>query len=347
MIKCKELVNSWPELFELFSGSLDVEFSDIAPIEEPRRDTIVFLPTHGDIKKALESLATGLVISKKRINEIPSTTGKTILASKNVNLALAYASHNYFARDPRKTVRERIHPSAVIAKTAKIAADSVIGANAVIGENVSIGRGTWIGANAVIEENSTIGENTLIHALVYIGWETRIGNHCEVKPHTAIGGEGYGYAQDENGHHHHIPQRGRVVLEDHVTIGSHCAIDRSTFGETRIGTGTKFDNHIHIAHNCRVGRHTLLTAGFKTAGSTSVGDHCVTGGNVSLKDHVKICDHVQLAGLTGVQHDITAPGAYGGHPIQPIKEYLKTLSLIKQLPEIKKNIQRILKHLGL
>jgi UDP-3-O-[3-hydroxymyristoyl] glucosamine N-acyltransferase len=182
-----------------------------------------------------------------------------------------------------------------------------------------------------------------------LGPRTQIGKNCEIKANTVIGGEGFGFAHDQKGHHHRIPQKGRVVLEDNVYIGSMCAVDRATLenGETRIGEGTKLDNHIQIAHNVKIGKHCVFAGGTVIAGSTTIGNHCVVGGHSSIAGHIKICDQVHLGGRSGVSGSIEKPGAYTGHPLQPLKDHLRSEAYIKRLPALGKAVQIILKKIGL
>ena len=207
-----------------------------------------------------------------------------------------------------------------------------MGAGAVIGKDALIGPG------CVVEEGARVGEGTVLHALVFLGRFCVVGDRCEIHPHTTIGSDGYAYAQDESRHHHKIPQLGIVSIEDDVEIQANCAIDRAAFGVTRIGRGTKIDNLCHIAHNCDIGEHVLLTGGFFVAGSSTVGDHCVAGGRATITDHVKVCAGVQLGGLCGVTKDLTEPGAYSGYPLQPMGKFLRTATSLPHLPELRRRV---------
>ena len=117
--------------------------------------------------------------------------------------------------------------------------------------------------------------------------------------------------------------------------------------ETKIGFGSKLDNLVHIAHNCTIGKYCFITAGFATAGSTTIDDFFVCGGTVAVADHIHITKNVTLAGASQVTKDITEPGQYGGSPLQPMMDFLKTKSTISHLPTMRKQILRILKHLNI
>jgi UDP-3-O-[3-hydroxymyristoyl] glucosamine N-acyltransferase len=144
-----------------------------------------------------------------------------------------------------------------------------------------------------------------------------------------------------------ISHLGNVKIGDAVEIGGNCAIDRATLTSTYIRSGAKLDNICHIAHNCDLGEDGFYTAGFMMGGSTKIGRNFMTGGNSVVTAHVTIADHVTLQGRSSVTNDILEPGAYGGYPLQPLKEAIKTAVSLSHLNEIRKNLYRVLKHLNL
>jgi len=167
-----------------------------------------------------------------------------------------------------------------------------------------------------------------------------------VQSNAVIGAEGYGFAQDERGRSHRIPQLGRVVIEDRVSVGAGSCIDRATYGETRIGAGTKLDNLCHIAHNVEIGQDCLLTAAFVVAGSTKIGDRVVASGQVGVLDHLEICDDVFLVHRAGVVDDIDVPGIYAGLPLQPYPSYLKTAAVLRRLSDLREKVRKLERRLS-
>ncbi len=326
------------------AGDLSVPIQSVRSLENPSAGCLLFVDNDKALVKALALEPAALLVATKlagRIAEIPFP----LLISPNVMLCVARIQKTHFSDVlPPATL---IHPTAVIAPSAMLAPEVIVGPYAVIEEGVTIERGARIGAHCVIERNAHVGERTVLHPFVFIGWGCEIGADCEIKPHTALGGEGYGFAHDNQGHHHRIPQRGIVVIEDRVEIGSLCAIDRATFDQTRIGEGTKLDNQVHIAHNCTVGRNCLITAGLIIAGSSSIGNNVVMGGRVSVTDHVHIGNDIQLAGMTVITNDLAGPGSFGGYPVQPLRDFLRTTSSVAHVTNMRKQSLRILKHLGL
>jgi UDP-3-O-[3-hydroxymyristoyl] glucosamine N-acyltransferase len=138
-----------------------------------------------------------------------------------------------------------------------------------------------------------------------------------------------------------------VRIGDEVEIGSNCAIDRATLSSTYIRSGTKLDNICHIAHNCDLGEDGFYTAGFMMAGSTRIGRRFMTGGNSVVSAHLKLADDVVLAGRSTVTSDVREPGHYGGYPLQPLKEAMRTIAALGQISDIRKSVNRMLRHLQL
>jgi UDP-3-O-[3-hydroxymyristoyl] glucosamine N-acyltransferase len=179
------------------------------------------------------------------------------------------------------------------------------------------------------------------------GGGCEIGRDCEVHPHTSIGSDGFGYAVGASRRPQKIAHLGNVCIGDEVEIGSNCAIDRAKLASTHIRSGTKLDNVCHVAHNCDLGEDGLYTAGFMMAGSTTIGRRFMTGGNSVVSAHLTLADDVVLAGRSTVTSDVREPGQYGGYPLQPLKDAMRTLASLGQLNQMRKNLNRVLKHLQL
>ncbi|HLN48393.1 MAG TPA: UDP-3-O-(3-hydroxymyristoyl)glucosamine N-acyltransferase, partial [Steroidobacteraceae bacterium] len=239
------------------------------------------------------------------------------------------------------------HPTAVVHPDAKIGEDVFLGPYCVVGAHAVIGDRCLIGAHAVIENHAHLGAGCVIHPHVFIGSACEIGSDCEIHPHTSIGSDGFGYAVEADGTPRKISHLGNVKIGDGVEIGSNCAIDRATLTSTYVRSGTKLDNICHIAHNCDLGENGFYTAGFMMGGSTKIGRQFVTGGCSVVTSHVTLADNVVLAGRSAVTNDVLDAGPYGGYPLQPLKEAMKTAVSIGHLNEIRRNLKRVMKHLQL
>lgn len=226
--------------------------------------------------------------------------------------------------------------------------DALISPQAFVHPTAIVGTQTRIAAGATIHAHVKIGAHCHIHSNVVIEAFCEIGDHCEIHSGTVIGSDGFGYATHPvTNDHHKVPQIGNVVIQDHVEIGSNCAIDRATLHSTIIHKGTKIDNLVHIAHNCELGEQGLYAAGFMTAGSTKVGARFMCGGDVVLADHITLCDNVTLGGRSAVTKSITEPGAYTGHPLEPLKDGLRTIQNLTNLTKMRKELAEIRKKLEL
>jgi UDP-3-O-[3-hydroxymyristoyl] glucosamine N-acyltransferase len=134
---------------------------------------------------------------------------------------------------------------------------------------------------------------------------------------------------------------GSVELGAHVEVGANTTIDRGTYGATYIGEGTKIDNLVMIAHNCKIGRHNLICSQVGIAGSTTTGDHVVLAGQVGVRDHVHIGERAQIGAKGGVMNDVPAGATYVGIPAGPEKEFFQSLFGFAKLPEMRKEFKRL------
>lgn len=344
---CSEILAAYPELLTLAKGDKSIQIDDVSPSEKGKKGSLVFISNEKHFALALQSGVSALVIpSQFKDKALPFITNQTLLLSPNVPLAMALVIDKFFNPGYPK-VESQIHPTAQVHPTAKLGKNVEIGAYCVIAQNAKIGDGTKLHSHVVVEHDVKIGSNTVIFPYVYLGNKTEVGNNCEIKPHCTIGSEGYGFAHDEKGKHYRIPQRGIVVIEDNVSIGANCTIDRATFEVTKIGEGTKMDNMIHVAHNTKLGKHGLYAGGSVIAGSAKIGDHVVVGGHSAIAGHLEIADKVQLAGKSGVNSGISEAGVYGGHPVEPLKDHLRTQASIRKLTQGLKDLKKVMKHLNL
>ncbi|MFN7826169.1 MAG: UDP-3-O-(3-hydroxymyristoyl)glucosamine N-acyltransferase [Pseudobdellovibrionaceae bacterium] len=326
------------------SGPLNLSAKRPLPPDAWEQGHLAFVSAQSDLDR-LVSLKAPLLIASSQLKLPPESEHSCFFQSESISAAMATLLPLFDLKMNR--VSAGIHPTAVIAGSARVAATAKIGPHCVIGEGAVIGEHSILGSHVVIENEAKVGQKTYLHPHVVIGASCEIGNDVEIHSHTTIGSDGYGYVSDPQGNHHKIPQIGKVVIEDRVEIGSSCAIDRATLHETRIGAGTKMDNLVHVGHNCKIGKNCLITAGFFIAGSSSIGDNCVTGGNVAIADHVNVTSKVQLGGRSTVTKDITEPGIYTGYPIEPLKDGLRTLASLPHLTGLRKQVAEIRKKLNL
>ncbi|HYA31295.1 MAG TPA: UDP-3-O-(3-hydroxymyristoyl)glucosamine N-acyltransferase, partial [Thermodesulfovibrionales bacterium] len=192
---------------------------------------------------------------------------------------------------------------------------------------VFVGRDTIVGTHCLIYPNVTIRE------------KVTLGNRVIVHAGSVIGSDGFGYVL-EDGKYHKIPQVGSVVIGDDVEIGACVSIDRATTGSTVIGSGTKIDNLVQIAHNVRIGENTVIAGQVGIAGSTEIGDFAVLGGQVGVSDHARIDSGAMVGAQSGVFGHMPK-GVYSGSPAIPHREWLKASALFSRLPEINRRIKEL------
>jgi UDP-3-O-[3-hydroxymyristoyl] glucosamine N-acyltransferase len=173
-----------------------------------------------------------------------------------------------------------------------------------------------------------------------------LGDRVVVHANAVIGADGFGY-RVENGRHVKIPQLGWVELEDDVEVGAGTTIDRGTFGPTRIGAGTKIDNQVQIGHNCQIGKHNVFASQVGIAGSVTTGDYVFMGGQVGLADHITVGDRAQIGAKSGLYRDVPADARMLGHPATPYQQQGRIWATLEKLPELRHEVRRIKKHLGL
>lgn len=369
-ISISELTLKWPDLIKFSNLSSDtktptvVDF--ISSVDKPEADSLIFISelsaldslklkfhelSSNNNSKLLPKAAVLPLNSNNDVLKYFNDHSIITLLSPNPKLAMAIISQNYL-ENPRSESHfsfsnSDIHPTAIIHESVKLGKSVKIGPFSVIGKNSIIGDFVKIAPHVVIENDVELGNHTQIYPQVTISWGTIMGEYCLVQSNSCIGSDGFGYATDQRGQHFSIPHIGRVHFGHHVHIGAGTQIDRGTYGETYLGDFTKVDNLVHIAHNCKIGKSCLITAGFMVAGSTEIGNFFVCGGRTTVTGHIKITDNVQLAGLSCVQKSLPKPGKYGGYPITTLSEHLKTTASSAKIVEFRKDLNRIMKHLNL
>lgn len=339
-ISAKKLLEEFQEqgIFRSIQNP-DNSFSRISSIENARAGDLVFASNEKYARLSASSEASVIITSADFLDFFKDCPA-TILIAKDVGLAHALVKQKYADRPLRQP---GIHDRAIIAETAIIPASATIGAGVVIEEEAVIGEDVVIRPNSVIEKGAIIGARTIIHSMVVIGYDCKIGADVIIKSGSIIGSEGFGFVQDKNRKNHRIPQTGIVVIEDRVIVGANNCIDRAAYEETRIKSGTVFDNLCHVAHNVTIGEDCILTAMFCVAGSTTIGKRLIASGQTGILDHLEITDDVILLHQAGVHKGINKPGPYAGTPYVPLRDYMKNHALVKGLQNLKKDVSELKK----
>lgn len=252
------------------------------------------------------------------------------LAPRAAALILSSQPRGTFARIAVGLVRPRGFPpgAPAIDPTATLEDNVTLGPGVVIGAAASVGAGSVIGPNAVIGPGVALGRRARIGANAHIGFAL-VGDDVTVLAGSVIGEQGFGVAP-EAGAPTDVPHFGRVIVQDRVTIGANCAVDRGVFDDTIIGEGAKLDNLCHVAHNCSIGRGVLIAAFGGISGSTDIGDGAVLGGRVGIADHRTIGAGATLAGGAAVFQDVPAGEVWSGYPAKPLRKWLREAAWISR-----------------
>lgn len=240
--------------------------------------------------------------------------------------------------------RQGIDPRAVIADDAQVGDNCYIAAGAIVEEGVSLGAGCQIYPNVYIGRGTTIGDNCIIYPNVTIYYGTKVGKNCIIHAGAVLGADGFGFAPQLDGYQK-IPQLGNVVLEDNVEVGANACIDRAALGSTIVREGVKLDNLVQIAHNCEVGKHTVLAAQVGIAGSTKIGAWCQAGGQVGIAGHLSVGDRVQMAGQTGILGNIKSDQVIMGSPAMDAKQAMRTYAVQRKLPDLAQRLEALEKEI--
>ena len=232
------------------------------------------------------------------------------------------------------------HPTALIASSAVIAEDVYIGPFVTIGDHTEIGPGCSVGDGCVIGSSVHIGANTKLRANITVYDNVQIGSRVLLHAGCVIGADGFGFALAGD-HYEKFPQVGTVVIEDDVEIGANSCVERAALGRTRIGTGTKLDNLIHVAHNCDIGRHVVVAAQTGFSGGVAVGDYAVIGGQVGIADKARIEAKAVIGAQSGIVTSQRVPAGepVWGTPARPIRQHLRGLANIGKVPEMRNELK--------
>jgi UDP-3-O-[3-hydroxymyristoyl] glucosamine N-acyltransferase len=244
---------------------------------------------------------------------------------------------------PQRTQRRLgVSPQAAIDPSARLAGNVEVLPLAFVGPDVELAEGVVLHPGVRIGAGCKIGAGTTIFSNAVLYDDTVVGKDCIIHSNAVLGAYGFGYKPDSAGLKL-SSQLGWVELGDHVEVGAGTTIDRGTYGPTIIGSGTKIDNLVMIAHNCRIGQHNMICSQVGVAGSTSTGEWVIMAGQCGLRDHIHIGDGAVLGARSGVSNDVPAKQTVLGEPAIDLKQRKLQLASMSKLPEMRKQVKRLLK----
>ena len=284
-------------------------------------------------KQLADSPAAAVVVS-----DGVDPAGKPHLVVDSVAVAFTQIVARF--HPPRRRPTPGVHPAAAISPTARLGEDVSIHAGATVGEGVQIGPRAVISAGVHLMAGTQVGADAVIYPGAVLYENTIVGPRAVIHAGAVLGAYGFGY-ETVNGRHQLSAQLGYVELQADVEVGAGSTIDRGTFGPTLIGEGTKIDNQVMIAHNCRIGRHNLICSQVGVAGSSVTGDYVVLAGQVGVCDHVEIGSGAVLGAKAGVMNNIPAGQTYAGIPAKPIRDQKSLHFAWHKLPELRKRVKQL------
>lgn len=311
-------------------GDGSILIAGVAPTHLAESSELTFLADLSKAKLLDGCRAAAILVPTGTRERFPE---RTILEADDVGRSFDEAAALF--HPVRQPIAPGVSTRAFVNSTARLGKNVAVGDGAYIGADVELGDSCAVYPNGVILDGTTIGQKTVIFPNVTIYENCRIGARCRIHSGAVIGAYGFGYDSSADGHKISA-QLGNVVIEDDVEVGANSTIDRATHGSTIIGGGTKIDNLVMIAHNCRLGRHNLICAHTGIAGSTTTGDFVVMAGRVGVKDHVHIGNGAILGAMAGVMENIPEKGQYVGIPATELKEWFKKQAALAKLPAMRR-----------
>jgi UDP-3-O-[3-hydroxymyristoyl] glucosamine N-acyltransferase len=331
------------QIAEKFGGTVmgngDCVIDSVAPVQDSHATAISFVSSSRFAQYLEETAAAAVIVTEELVKDLKTPA----LIVKNPRATYARITAMLY---PATKSEPGIHATAVIDESAEIDASAYIGANCVINARVKIFSGVSIESGSVIGRDSVIGQNTYLHANVTVYDHCVLGKGCIIHSSTVIGADGFGFEQDE-GEWVKIPQIGGVRIGNDVEIGACSTVDRGAMYDTIIEDGVKLDNHIQIAHNVKVGAHTVMSNGVGVAGSTVIGKNCLIGGMTGIKDNIEITDNVIITAMSLVSKSLTKAGSYSSNtPIDDTRTWRKNSARFRQLDELARRIKQLEKQLA-
>lgn len=324
-----------------FLGDESITIDSVNGIENAQPNQFCYFAQE-KLHKRLSQCSAGLLITRQALIEKRGLSVQNVLLVQNPHYVFAKVMQLFYANRP---VYSSIDPTASLAADFVPPFNCIIGANSVISENVSLGKNCIIQPGAVVHESVRIGDDCLIGSNVVIHKGCILGNQVTVESGTVIGGDGFGWANDA-GQWHKIPQIGRVVIGNRVSIGNNCAIDRGAIEDTVIEDDVIIDNLVHIAHNVVIGKGSAIAGQAGFAGSTKLGKYNIVAGQAGFAGHIETVNGCQFNAKSGVTHSIKESGVYAGFPAYDARQWQKNTVKSHKLDELSKQVRELQKQIS-
>lgn len=326
------------ELAQVCQGQLegdgDIEISDVAELGDATKDKICFVTTK-KYQLALEDSRCGAVIAPPGMS-VPQ--GKSAIRHQDPDHA--FSKVLIALRGEAVLPLPGIAEGAVMGKRFEMGDSSSIGANAALGDGVKLGKNVILYPGVTLGDDVEIGDDTVIYNNASVMARCKVGQRCIIHAGAVIGADGFGF-HFVGGKFERAPQRGTVELGHDVEIGANSVVDRARFDVTRIGSGTKVDNLVQIAHNVQIGQNCVIAGLVGIAGSSVIKDFVQIGGGAGVADHVTIGMGAKIAAKTGVMQDVDPGMKMAGLPAFDGRKFMQREAALRRLPDTMKSITAI------
>jgi UDP-3-O-[3-hydroxymyristoyl] glucosamine N-acyltransferase len=301
-------------------GDGRVLIKSVASVESAAEGEIAFVEDSKLFESACSSNASCLIVPEGAQVDAPCLI-------EVIRPKLAFALVAELLHPPKRRAGGR-HPTAIIAESASVDESAFVGARVEIAAGASVGAGTQVLSGAFVGERVRLGRDCVIHPNVVLYDNVTLGDRVILHAGVIVGADGFGYVPDAENVRHKFPQIGTVVIEDDVEIGAATCVDRGALGETRIGSATKIDNLVQVAHNVRIGSRVVIAAQTGISGSTVIEDDAVIGSKAGV--------------LPG---KIVRAGVWWGIPVQPLDQYKRLNAHLNRLPQLREEVKELRRRL--
>ena len=321
------------------TGDPDHRVGRVATLQSAGPDAVSFLANAKYRRHLAATRAGAVVVDARSAADCPVAA----LVSPN-----PYAAYARIAADlhPEPAFSAGVSPAAWVDPAAELGAGAWVGPGAVVEAGARVGEGSYIGPGSVVGPGAVLGPGCRLVANVTLCRGVVLGARVLVHPGSVIGADGFGLAREPEGWIK-VPQVGGVTIGDDVEIGACTTIDRGAIDDTVIGNGVKLDNQIQVAHNVRIGEHTVIAGCTGISGSTTIGRRCMIGGAVGIAGHLEIADDTVITGMTLVSRDIRAAGVYSGAlPLDEARAWRRNAARFRQLDGIAARLKAVERAVG-
>jgi len=327
------------ELGREVEGDADAWVTGVAALEQAGPADLAHARSER-FAEALRASRAGALIAAPGLD----AGGRPTIRSPNPGLDFARAARRLA---PPVAPQPGIHPSAWIDPTASIEPSATLGPGCIVGARSRVGARSVLHARVTLYADVEVGADCQLHAGCVLREGTSLGARVVLQPGAILGGDGFGYAMDEEGVLEALPRLGRVVVDDDVEIGANTAVDRGSLGETRIGKGVKIDNLVQVAHNVTIGENAVVVAQVGIAGSANVGRGALLMAQAGVADHVRIGERAFVGPRSGVRGDVAPGERVMGSPHRELRAFRRIWGALARLPSLLQRVRALERRLGI